>query len=110
MNCSETLHTSLLGVLKISSDLSHGLFRVINDLIHVHQALAVWNIIDPGLTKDRGSLLKDLSVTKKLILKRDLVGGLISDEEFSKEVQHCVELFNESQECVLMRVKRMFKK
>jgi len=74
------------------------------------EALAVWNIIDPGLTKDRGSLLKDLSVTKKLILKRDLVGGLISDEEFSKEVQHCVELFNESQECVLMRVKRMFKK
>ena len=96
--------------MKVSSDLSHGLFCVINDLIHVHQALAVWDIIDPGLTKDRGSLLKDLSVTKKLILKRDLVGGLISDEEFSKEVQHCVELFNESQECVLMRVKRMFKK
>ena len=69
----------------------------------------VWNIIDPGLTKDRGSLLKDLSVTKKLLLKRQLVAGEISHEEFSENVQDCIKLFNESQECVTMRVKKVSK-
>merc|ERR550517_625855 len=73
------------------------------------EALQVWNIIDPGLTKDRGSLLKELSVTKKLIFKRKLAGGEISEEEFFEKVQECIRLFNESQECVLMRVKKVSK-
>ena len=67
------------------------------------------NIIEPGLNRERSLILKDLAATKKLILQRKLLKEEISEEEFSVQIRECVELFNEYQECILMRVKKIGK-
>ena len=64
------------------------------------------DIIEPGLNRERSLVLKDLAATKKLILQRKLINKEISEEEFSDKIQACVQLFNEYQECVLMRFKK----
>ena len=70
------------------------------------QVLSVLDIIDPGLNKDRGTMLRELAATQKLILQRKMLSGEIGEEEFSAGVQDCVQLFNQSQECIVMKVKR----
>ena len=64
------------------------------------------DVIEPGLNRERSLVLKDLAATRKLILQRKLMKKEISEEEFSDQVQGCVKLFNEYQECVLMRFKK----
>ena len=64
------------------------------------------DIIEPGLNRERSLILKDLAGTKKLILQRKLINKEISEECFSSEIQDCVQLFNEYQECILMRFKK----
>ena len=64
------------------------------------------NIIEPGLNRERSLILKDLAATKKLILQRRLINEEISEEVFSDQIQECVKLFNEHQECILLRFKK----
>ena len=51
-------------------------------------------------------MLGELAATQKLILQRKMLSGEISKEEFSAGVQDCVQLFRQSQECIIMKVKR----
>ena len=64
------------------------------------------DVIEPGLNRERSLILKDLATTKKLILQRKLISEEISEEDFSAQIQDCVKLFNEYQECILMRFKK----
>ena len=64
------------------------------------------DVIEPGLNRERSLVLKDLASTKKLILQRKLINNEISEDVFSAKIQECVQLFNEYQECVLMRFKK----
>lgn len=70
------------------------------------QVLNVLNIIEPGLNYERSCILRDLATTKKLVLQRKLLAGEITEVEFTIQVQECVTLFNEHQECILMRLKK----
>ena len=74
--------------------------------IRIFQVLGVLDIIEPGLNRERSLVLKDLAATKKLILQRKLINKEISDDEFSIQIQECVNLFNEHQDCALMRFKK----
>ena len=64
------------------------------------------DIIDPGLNKDRGTMLREMAATQKLILQRKMLAGDIGEEDFSAGVQDCVKLFNQSQDCIVMKVKK----
>ena len=64
------------------------------------------NVIEPGLNRERSLVLKDYAATKKILLQRKLINKEISEEEFSDKIQACVQLFNEYQECILVRFKK----
>ena len=58
------------------------------------------------MNRERSLILKDLSATKKVLLQRKLMSEEITEEDFSNQIQECLKLFNEHQECVLMRFKK----
>ena len=70
------------------------------------KVLDVLDVIEPGLNRERSLILKDLSATKKVLLQRKLMSEEITEDDFSNQIQECVQLFNEHQECVLMRFKK----
>ena len=70
------------------------------------KVLDVLNVIEPGLNRERSLVLKDLAATQKVLLQRRLMNKEISEDEFSIQIKECVKLFNEHQECILMRFKK----
>jgi len=67
---------------------------------------ATYDIIDPGLFKDKGAVLLALCEAKKTLAKRLFNSNLVSEEEFKMKVQECTKLFQRSQECMILRLKK----
>ena len=63
--------------------------------------------IDPGLSRDRGIILRQLAETVKMLARKKLINGQITEEEFSLQVQDCMRMFTESQDCMVVSVKRI---
>ena len=70
------------------------------------EVLAVLNIIDPGYNRDRGVILRHLSEVSKILSRKMFGLELISQDQFTRRVQECMILFEESQKCMSMLVKK----
>ena len=70
--------------------------------------LIVYNIINPGRNTDRGTALRQKAETKKMLLRKMKINDEINDEEFTSQVQKCIELLSESQDCMAMLVRKDF--
>jgi len=70
----------------------------------------VYNTIDPGYHKDRGTILRALSEVSKILAKKYLAEGRETEEDFKKRVELCVKIFQESQNCMFVRLKKEPKK
>ena len=66
------------------------------------------NIINPGRNTDRGTALRQKAETKKMLLKKMKMKDEISDEDFTCQVQKCIEILSESQDCMAMLVRKDF--
>ena len=66
------------------------------------------NIINRGRNTERGNALRQKAETKKMLLRKLKMTNEISDEEFSTQVQKCIEILTESQECMTMLVRKDF--
>merc|ERR1712156_665548 len=66
----------------------------------------VYDIIDPGYQKERGTILGSLCEVHKMLAKRYLNQGKETEEQFSVRVEECVHLFQEAQKCAVVRVKK----
>lgn len=64
------------------------------------------NVIDPGYNRDRGVVLRHLSEATKLLYRKMFGSELISQDVFTRKVQECMILFEESQKCMSMIVKK----
>lgn len=64
------------------------------------------NIVDPGYNRDRGIILRHLSEVRKLKCRKLFQMEKMSPEQFSRQVQECMILFEESQKCMSMLVKK----
>ena len=69
------------------------------------EILIVLNIINPGRNTDRGTALRQKAETKKMLLKRLKMADEIGDEDFMEQVQKCVMILGESQDCMSMKIK-----
>ena len=67
---------------------------------------AVYKIIDPGYQKERGTILRALCEVSKLLAKKYLNDKTETEEQFSERVKKCIELFQEGQKCMFVRVKK----
>ena len=67
---------------------------------------AVYQIIDPGYQKERGTILRALCEVSKILAKKYLNDGVETEEQFSERVQKCVFLFQEAQKCMFVRLKK----
>lgn len=74
--------------------------------VETFQVLIVFNIINPGRNTDRGVALRQKAETKKMLLKKMRMNDEIGDEEFMSQVQKCVALLSESQECMSIIVRK----
>ena len=63
------------------------------------------NIIHPGRNTDRGTALRQKAETKKMLLKKMKMQDEISDSDFMDQVQKCISILSESQECMSMIVR-----
>lgn len=70
------------------------------------EVLQVLNAIDPGCNRDRGVILRHMSEVKKLICRKLFQVEAISQEVFTRQVHECMILFEESQRCMSMLVKK----
>ena len=77
-------------------------------MIFFLQVLIVHNIINPGRNTDRGTTLRQKAETKKMLLRKMKINDEINDEEFTSQVQKCIELLSESQDCMAMLVRKDF--
>ena len=68
--------------------------------------LNVLNVIDPGYTRDRGVILRHLSEADKIIYRKMFQNGAMSHDVFTRRVAECMILFEESQKCMSMLVKK----
>ncbi len=68
--------------------------------------MEVLNIIDPGYTRDRGIVLRNLSEATKIVYRKMFQSGAIGHDVFTRRVQECMILFEESQKCMSMLVKK----
>lgn len=66
----------------------------------------VYQIIDPGYQKDRGTVLRALCETEKVLAKKYLNDKLETEEQFSARVKECCNLYQESQKCLFLRIKK----
>ena len=64
------------------------------------------NIIHPGRNTDRGTALRQKAETKKMLLKKLKMENEISDSDFMEQVQKCVRILTESQECMSMIIRK----
>jgi len=67
---------------------------------------SVYSRIDPGSHKERGTILRALCEVNKLLAKRYMRAGTINEEQFREKVEACVQLFQESQLCNTVRMKK----
>eukprot|EP00092_Neocalanus_flemingeri_P005352 GFUD01005766.1.p1 GENE.GFUD01005766.1~~GFUD01005766.1.p1 ORF type:complete len:592 (-),score=147.56 GFUD01005766.1:293-2068(-) len=67
---------------------------------------AVYQKIDPGYQKERGTILRALCETSKLLAKKYLNDQTETEDQFSVRVKKCIELFQESQKCMFVRLKK----
>lgn len=70
------------------------------------EVLSVLNVIDPGYSRDRGVVLRHLSEASKIIWRRMFQAEAIGHDVFQRRVQECMILFEESQKCMSMLVKK----
>ena len=75
-------------------------------LTDLPQVLDVLNVIDPGYTRDRGVILRHLSEADKIIYRNMFQNGAIGHDVFTRRVAECMILFEESQKCMSMLVKK----
>ena len=66
----------------------------------------VYAIIDPGYHKDPGTVLRAHCETNKALAKKYLNKNLETEEQFSVRVKECCDLFQESQKCLFLRVRK----
>lgn len=66
----------------------------------------VYKIVDPGYQKDRGTVLRALCETEKVLAKKYLNSKKESEEQFSARVKECCNLYQESQKCLFLRIKK----
>merc|ERR1719384_2537474 len=66
----------------------------------------VYQIIDPGYQKERGTMLRALCEVAKILAKKYLNEGKETEEQFSERVKKCIELFQEGQKCMFVRLKK----
>lgn len=82
----------------------------IDDLERVKQYAmdidTVYQIIDPGYQKDRGTVLRALCETEKVLAKKYLNDKIETEEQFSARVKECCNLYQESQKCLFLRIKK----
>ena len=67
---------------------------------------SVYQIIDPGYQKERGTMLRALCEVAKILAKKYLNAGTETEEQFSVRVKKCIELFQEGQKCMFVRLKK----
>ena len=67
---------------------------------------AVYKIIDPGYQKERGTILRTLCETCKLLAKKYLNDKTETEDQFSERVKKCIEYFQEGQKCMFVRLKK----
>ena len=60
----------------------------------------------PGRNTDRGKALRYKAETKKMLLKKMKLNDEISDADFTDQVQKCIAILTESQDCMSMLVRR----
>ena len=80
---------------------------IVLSLFFSSKVLIVYNIINPGRNTDRGKALRQKAETKKMLLKKMKMEEEISDTEFTQQVQKCVAILSESQECMAMLVRKL---
>ncbi len=68
--------------------------------------LSVLNVIEPGYNRDRGLMLRHLSEASKVQCRKMFQADLIRQDVFTRRVQECMLLFEESQRCMSMLVKK----
>ena len=64
---------------------------------YAEEVEAVYQIIDPGFQKDRGTMLRALCDIHKLLAKRYFNEGKETDEQFAVRVKKCCQFFQDSQ-------------
>ena len=67
---------------------------------------SVYQIIDPGYQKERGTILRALCEVSKVLAKKYLNDGVESEAQFSARVKKCVDLFQDAQKCMFVRLKK----
>jgi len=67
---------------------------------------AVYQIIDPGYQKERGTILRALCEVSKLLAKKYLNDKTETEDQFSVRVKKCIDLFQEGQKCMFVRLKK----
>jgi len=70
------------------------------------EIISTYEIIDPGFYKEKGTILLALCEAKKHLAKRFHISGQSSEEQFQKNVQECTRIFQESQKCSILRLKK----
>ena len=66
---------------------------------------AVYKIIDPGYQKERGTILRVLCETSKMLAKGYLHDKKETDDQFTERAIKAIEIFKESQKCMMVRLK-----
>jgi len=67
---------------------------------------SVYQIIDPGYQKERGTILRALCEVSKVLAKKYLNDGVETEAQFSARVKKCVDLFQDAQKCMFVRLKK----
>ena len=67
---------------------------------------SVYQIIDPGYQKERGTILRALCEVSKLLAKRYLCEGKETEEQFSVRVKRTFVLFQDSQKCMGVKLRK----
>jgi len=73
---------------------------------YCEQVDSVYQIIDPGYQKERGSILRSLCEVSKILAKKYLNEKKETEDQFSERVKKCIDLFQESQKCMFVRLKK----
>jgi len=73
---------------------------------YAEDVASVYDVIDPGYQKERGTILGTLCEVQKMLAKRYLNQGKETEEQFRERVKECVHLFQEAQKCAVVRVKK----
>ena len=66
----------------------------------------VYQIIDPGYQKERGTILRALCEVSKLLAKKYLCEGRETEEQFSVRAKKTFVLFRDSQKCMGVKLRK----